>query len=189
MEGEIEIIDDTDRGLMIGRFQPFHNGHLKLAIQILTDCEELVVAIGSPGTNFSFNDPFTSGERITMIHESLKQRGLDMSRCYILPVPNSSNNYTWFAQIKSMIPRVTAIYSGNEFVRLLLPADVHVRSPSFIRIKDFNGTRIRNLMAQNGRWKNLVPSPVVLFLREIDGISRLRKLKATELEQWKVMGT
>jgi nicotinamide-nucleotide adenylyltransferase len=189
MEGELEIIDDINRGLMIGRFQPFHKGHLSLVEEILSECEELVVAIGSPEANFSFDDPFTSGERITMIHESLKNHGLSISKCYVLPVPNSANNYIWFAQMKSMVPKITTIYSGNEFVRLLLPEDIRVKSPTFVKDKIFNGTRIRNLMARNEKWEGLVPSPVAIFIWEIDGISRLKQLKKTQVEQQRVLGS
>lgn len=188
MGGEKEIIDDINRGLMIGRFQPFHRGHLSLANEILSECEELVVAIGSPEANLSFSDPFTSGERITMIHEALKNDGLSMSRCYILPVPNSANNYVWFSQMKSMLPKVTTVYSGNEYVRLLLPKDIRFKSPTFVKNRIFNGTRIRKLMACNGRWENLVPSPVALLLREVDGVSRLSKLARTQVEQRRVLG-
>src|SRR5262245_22653571 len=150
MEGGLEFVDSTNRGLMIGRYQPFHLGHLSLAEQILSECEELVVALGSPEASFAFNDPFTAGERITMVHESLKKRGLQLSSCYIIPVPNSDNNYTWFESIRSMIPKVKTVYSGNQFVRLLLPETVNVKSPSFVKFKIFNGTRIRNLIVRNG---------------------------------------
>jgi nicotinamide-nucleotide adenylyltransferase len=187
MEGGLEFVDTTNRGLMIGRYQPFHLGHLNLAEQILTECEELVVAIGSPEANFSFNDPFTAGERITMVHETLKKRGLRMSNCYVLPVPNSNNNYTWFESIRSMIPKVTTVYSGNQFVRLLLPENVKVRSPTFVKFKIYNGTRIRNLIVGNGNWQDLVPTPVALFMKEIDGVSRLKKLKKTQIEQERIL--
>jgi nicotinamide-nucleotide adenylyltransferase len=189
MEGGLEIVREIKRGLMIGRYQPFHWGHLNLAEEILSEYEELVVAIGSPEANFSFNDPFTTGERITMVHESLKKRGLRMSDCYVLPVPNSNNNYTWFEGIRSMIPKVTAVYSGNQFVQLLLPENVKVRSPTFLKNKIFNGTRIRNLIVRNGNWQDLVPSPVASFIKEIDGISRLKKLKRTQIEQERVLTT
>jgi nicotinamide-nucleotide adenylyltransferase len=188
MGGEKEIIDDINRGLMIGRFQPFHMGHLSLANEILSECDELVVAIGSPEANLSFNDPFTSGERITMIHESLKNHGLSMSRCYVLPVPNSANNYIWFSQMKSMLPKITTVYSGNEYVRLLLPKDIRVKSPTFVKNKIFNGTRIRMLLACDGKWENLVPPPVALLIREVEGVSRLMKLERTQVEQQRVLG-
>jgi nicotinamide-nucleotide adenylyltransferase len=174
---------------MIGRYQPFHLGHLSLAKQILSECEELVIGIGSPEANFSFNDPFTAGERITMVHETLKKHGLLMAKCYILSVPNSDNNYTWFEGIRSMIPNVTTVYSGNQFVRLLLPENVRVKSPGFVKYKIFNGTRIRNLIVRNGKWYDLVPMPVASFIKEIDGVSRLKKLKRAQIEQERVSAT
>ena len=189
MEGGLEFGSSINRGLMIGRYQPFHLGHLSLAEEILSKCDELVVAIGSPEANFSFNDPFTAGERVTMVHETLRIRGLSMSNCYVLPVPNSYNNYTWFEGIRSVIPKVTTVYSGNQFVKLLLPEDVKVRSPTFVKNRIFNGTRIRNLIVRNGNWQDLVPSPVARFIKEIDGISRLKKLKKTQLEQERVLAT
>ncbi len=189
MEGGLEFVDNTNRGLMIGRYQPFHLGHLSLAEQILSECEELVVAIGSPEANFSFNDPFTAGERITMVHETLKKHGLRMSNCYVLAVQNSNNNYTWFESIRSMIPNIKTVYSGNQFVQLLLPKDVKVKSPAFVKFKIFNGTRIRNLIVRNGNWRGLVPTPVALFIDEIDGVSRLKKLRKTQIEQERVLAT
>ena len=35
------------RGLYVGRFQPFHLGHLGAVKSILEDVEELVIVIGS----------------------------------------------------------------------------------------------------------------------------------------------
>jgi nicotinamide-nucleotide adenylyltransferase len=189
MEGGLEFTDHINRGLMIGRYQPFHLGHLSLAEQILSECEELIVAIGSPEANFSFNDPFTAGERITMVHETLKEHGLQMSSCYIIPVPNSENNCTWFEGIRSIIPKVKTVYTGNKFVQLLLPETVTVRSPSFVKYKIFNGTRIRNLIVRNGNWQDLVPMPVALFIKEVDGVSRLKRLKKTQGEQQRVLAS
>lgn len=189
MESSLKFVYSRRRGLMIGRYQPFHLGHLSLAEQILAECEELVVAIGSPEANFSFNDPFTAGERITMVHETLSEYGFLMSKCYILPVPNSDNNYMWFEHIRSMIPKVTRVYSGNQFVQLLLPENVEVKSPTFLKQRIFNGTRIRNLMVRNGNWLNHVPTPVASFINEIDGISRLKKLKISQIEQQRVLAS
>ena len=75
-------------GLMIGRFQPFHNGHLNLANQILNECDELIMAVGSSQFNFTFSNPFTAGERIYFIHNSLVESKIDLSKVYILPILN-----------------------------------------------------------------------------------------------------
>jgi nicotinamide-nucleotide adenylyltransferase len=63
----------TRRGLMLGRFQPFHKGHLALTKQILSECDELVIIIGSAQFNFIDKDPFSAGERVLMIHKALIQ--------------------------------------------------------------------------------------------------------------------
>lgn len=62
------MVDNLKRGLMVGRFQPFHKGHLCLVVQIFEDCDEAVIAIGSAQINYTYTDPFTAGERIMMIH-------------------------------------------------------------------------------------------------------------------------
>ncbi len=50
------MVDNLKRGLMVGRFQPFHKGHLCLVGQIFEDCDEVVIAIGSAQINYSFTE-------------------------------------------------------------------------------------------------------------------------------------
>ena len=65
------------RGAMIGRFQPFHNGHLVLVRQILKECNEVLIVVGSAQSNYTFANPFTAGERILMTRMALVKGGLD----------------------------------------------------------------------------------------------------------------
>jgi len=76
------------RGLMMGRFQPFHLGHLDLVKKILSECDEVVIAITSSQFNYLEKDPFTASERIEMIYQALKEDGVDLSRCFIIPIEN-----------------------------------------------------------------------------------------------------
>ncbi|HJJ33958.1 MAG TPA: adenylyltransferase/cytidyltransferase family protein, partial [Methanocorpusculum sp.] len=55
------------RGLYIGRFQPFHNGHKAVAEYIAEEADELIVGIGSPQISHEPQHHFTAGERILMI--------------------------------------------------------------------------------------------------------------------------
>jgi bifunctional NMN adenylyltransferase/nudix hydrolase len=59
-------------GIMIGRFQPIHNGHLK-AIQhaLEEECEKIIIFITGTNRPRSSENPFTGQERQTMIEESL----------------------------------------------------------------------------------------------------------------------
>lgn len=178
------------RGLMTGRFQPFHNGHLALARQALAECEELVIVIGSAQFNFIEKDPFTAGERVFMIHAALKEAGVDLARCYIVPVANDENNARWLAGLRSQVPPFDALYSGNEFVDYLARSQdpsVAVRKPEFANREEYNGTHIRALIASGGdnkkeEWERLVPPAVAKAIVEAGGVERIKMLTRSDTD-------
>jgi nicotinamide-nucleotide adenylyltransferase len=172
----------TSRGLMTGRFQPFHNGHLALAKQILGECDELVIIIGSAQFNFIEKDPFTAGERALMVHEALKEAGVYLSKCYVIPVANDENNARWLAYLRSMAPPFDVLYSGNEFVRhLALSQDnISVKNVRFAKKKEYNGTNIRRLIMAGKQWKHLVPAAVAKVIEQINGAERIKVLAGSD---------
>lgn len=170
------------RGLMLGRFQPFHNGHVALARQILGECDELIVVIGSAQFNFIEKDPFTAGERISMIHGALTEAGLDMAKCFLVPLANDDNNARWLAYLKSTVPPFDILYTGNDFVRhIALSQDpgIVIRQPKFARKQEYNATNIRRLIVGRKRWKHLVPAAVAREIERVGGTERIRLLAST----------
>jgi nicotinamide-nucleotide adenylyltransferase len=173
----------TRRGLMLGRFQPFHKGHLALTKQILSECDELVIIIGSAQFNFTEKDPFSAGERVLMIHEALKEAGIDLSRCYIIPVANDENNARWLAYLRSMIPPFDVLYSGNDFVKYLARSQdygIVIEDPVFAKINEYNGTNIRHLMQDGKPWQHLVPPAVAKVIQQVGGIVRINILARSD---------
>ena len=169
----------TRRGLMLGRFQPFHKGHLALTKQILSECDELVIIIGSAQFNFIDKDPFSAGERVLMIHEALKEGGIDLSRCYIIPVANDENNARWLAYLRSMVPPFDVLYSGNDFVKYLARSQdsrIAIEEPMFEEINQYNGTNIRHLMQNGEPWEHLVPVSVAKVIQQVGGTVRINML-------------
>ena len=59
------------RGLYVGRFQPFHLGHLDAIKYALKQADELVIVIGSAQYSHNANNPFTAGERLIMVRQAL----------------------------------------------------------------------------------------------------------------------
>lgn len=55
-----------NHGIVIGRFQPLHNGHLDLVRCALANCEQLTIVIGSTGCAPNLKDPWTYEERKKM---------------------------------------------------------------------------------------------------------------------------
>ena len=185
------------RGLMVGRFQPFHNGHLHLSKQILQECNELIIAIGSAQFNYIYKDPFTAGERVLMIHAALMESGIDLAKCYIIPVINDENNARWFGHLRSMVPHFDILYSGNEFVKsLVLEETIRIKKPEFSKKNEYNGTNIRKQLASASaaatatatveNWKTLVPNAVSKLIEEVDGVNRIRMLFNSDSnpQQW-----
>jgi len=174
------------RGLMVGRFQPFHNGHLYLSNQILQECDELIIAIGSAQFNYIYKDPFTAGERVLMIHAALLESKIDLTRCYVIPIVNDENNARWLAHLRSMVPSFNILYSGNDFVTNLVSHEIKIKKPLFSKKDVYNGTNIRKQMARMQNWKKLVPNAVFRVIEEIGGVTRLKTLLKSDSypQQW-----
>ena len=174
------------RGLMVGRFQPFHKGHLYLSNQILQECDELIIAIGSAQFNYIYKDPFTAGERVLMIHAALLESKIDLTRCYVIPIVNDENNARWLAHLRSMVPSFNILYSGNDFVTNLVSHEIKIKKPLFSKKNVYNGTNIRKQMARMQNWKKLVPNAVFRVIEEIGGVTRLKTLLKSDSypQQW-----
>jgi len=169
------------RGLMMGRFQPFHLGHLDLVKQILEQCDEVIIAITSSQFNYLEKDPFTAGERIEMIHESLKESCIDLSRCFIVAIENQFNVATWSSFLKSALPHFDKVYSGNDYVKMLLAdSSIDVIPPKFLDRSQYNATHIRQMIISDDNWQILVPREVAKFLQKINGKKRLEIISKSD---------
>ncbi len=164
------------RGLMMGRFQPFHMGHLALAGQVLAECDDgLIVAITSSQFNYMEKDPFTAGERMEMVHDSLVESGADMSRCHVAAIENQFNIATWGGYLRAALPSFGRVYSGNPYVVMLLTdLGVDVVPPAFLDRQRYNATLIRRMIrAGGGGWEDLVPDAARRILTRIGARKRL----------------
>ncbi len=165
------------RGLMMGRFQPFHLGHLELVKQILDECDEVIIALTGSQFNYIEKDPFTSGERIEMIHQTLKENDIDLGLCYIVAVENQFNVATWASYLKSSLPHFDKVYSGNDYVVMLLADSGYtVVTPKFFNRELYNATKIRQMIANDEQWKKLVPSSVSEIIKKINGVKRIKTI-------------
>jgi len=166
---------------MMGRFQPFHLGHLELAKQILSECDEVVIAITSSQFNYLQKDPFTAGERIEMIHNSLHEDGVDMSKCFIAAIENQFNIATWGSYLKAALPYFDKVYSGNDYVQMLLAdSGIDVVPPKFLDRQQYNATRIRQMIIKDENWQTCVPKAVAELISKINGQNRLKTISSSD---------
>jgi len=162
------------RGILIGRFQPFHGGHVRVVENIVDEIDELVVGIGSADASHEPRNPFTAGERITMIHQALEAYE---TRTYAVPIEDLDRNSVWVSHVQSMSPRFDVAYSNNPLVvRLFEEAGVEVRQTDMFDRDQLKGSEIRRQMREDGDWQASVPESVVAVIDEIDGIERIRSV-------------
>ena len=67
-------------GLLIGRFQPFHLGHLDAILFGLSRAENLFIGIGSSNRYNEKKNPFSAEERREMIVSSIEPSMIDRTQ-------------------------------------------------------------------------------------------------------------
>lgn len=169
------------RGLYVGRFQPFHLGHLSVIKKILEEVDELVIVIGSAQYSHNIDNPFTAGERLIMIRSALEEAGVDLKRVWIVPVPDVNLHMMWVAEVEGYTPKFSTVYSNEPLTyRLFNEAGYKVKAIPFYDRKLYSSTLIREKMLKGQDWKKLVPKTVAAIVQEIDGTNRLKDLQKTD---------
>lgn len=166
------------RGIYIGRFQPYHNGHHRVVQRIAREFDEIVLGIGSAGDSHTVRNPFTAGERIMMITKSLA--GLD-AITYPVPIEDLERNSVWVSHVQSMSPKFDVAFSNNPLViQLFEESGVDVRQSPMFNREEFEGAEVRERMIDDDGWEPLVPEPVAEVVREIGGIQRIQRVSKSD---------
>jgi nicotinamide-nucleotide adenylyltransferase len=164
------------KALFIGRFQPFHNGHLEAIRHVLQKCGQVTVLVGSSQFSFEVNNPFTVGERIEMISESVRAAGL-WEKCQVLSVPDMQNNALWVSHVISLVPHFDVAYTNNPLAkRLFKEAGKKVEPIPFHDRKNCDGTKIRKMMFEDGNWEKFVPKAAAAVIKRVKGPERMREV-------------
>ncbi|MBI2453091.1 nicotinamide-nucleotide adenylyltransferase [Candidatus Peregrinibacteria bacterium] len=164
-------------GLFIGRFQPFHLGHLDGLNQVLKECEKVIIGIGSAEDSFLPENPFTTRERFQMIEKTLKEKKIPENRYNIIPIRNIQNYALWTRHVELLTPPFDTVYSGSFIVRKLFNEYGKCEVKKITMQKNINATSIRKKMLSDENWQKFVPKVVADFILKIDGINRMKNIQ------------
>ena len=103
----------------MGRFQPFHLGHLEAVRYALKRVDYLYVVVGSAQRSHERDNPFTAGERITMIKEALDANGIDPSKWMAIPIADADSHSLWVSSVVSMVPKFDIVFTNDALTFLL----------------------------------------------------------------------
>jgi nicotinamide mononucleotide adenylyltransferase len=184
----------TDIGVIHGRFQVFHNDHLKYVLAGKSRCRHMVVGITNPDPVLTRKDPadpqrsdpasnpLTYYERYVMVREVLIEAGVDYSEFSIVPFPiNLPELYRFYVPLDATF--YLTIYDDwgrrklDQFDSVGLKTEV-----LWMRSLDEKGLRacdIRKRMASGDAWEHLVPHQTARLMKSWGIPERIRKLRAT----------
>jgi len=162
-----------NRGLFIGRFQPFHLGHLQDIKNALKEVDELVIGIGSSNEKHTQYNPFSVEERIEMIDLVLPANNI--SNYTIFPIPDLHNDKKWVKHVETLVPEFDIVYTGNRWTERCFKGKFKVKRVNML--KGVSSTIIRNRILDNKKWEKLVPKEVVDYISKIKGVERVKKIK------------
>jgi nicotinamide-nucleotide adenylyltransferase len=173
---------DNIRGILIGRMQPVHNGHMQVINKILEEVDEIIIGIGSAQLSHELKNPFTAGERILMMNQALAESNIDPKRYYIIPMEDINYNALWVSHVKMMTPPFSILYSGNSLVKQLFKEEgFEVKQPPLYDRLHLSGTEVRRRILEDENWRELVPKAPADLIDEINGVERLINLSIKEI--------
>jgi len=162
-------------GLLIGRFQPFHLGHLDAVLFGLSRVENLFVCIGSSNKSNERRNPFSAEERREMIISSIEPSMAD--RLKIFDIPDVGDHEKWTFEIDKIVPKYDIIFTNDEFTKTLFEKREMNVVPVVLKDRGkFSGTNIRELIADDKNWQDLVPQGTRKVLDNLNAKERLKNL-------------
>jgi len=162
-------------GFLIGRFQPFHLGHLEAIKFALSKVEHLHIGIGSSNKSHEKRNPFTADERKKMILSSMEDK--TSKKVSLHSIPDVDDHSKWTHLVDEIIPEYDVVFSNDDFTHELYGK----RGKSIVSVdlksrSDLSGTNIRNLILTDQNWKEFVPIGTMDVLSEINAKKRLEDL-------------
>lgn len=125
-----------DLAVVIGRFQPFHNGHLYLLEQAQKQADNILVLVGSSFIARNIKNPFTFDERRQMIRDALCDFKSYVAIAGI--TDDMYNDQQWVAQVQSEIEGLAEeLFPDQENAKIVIVG--HTKDASSYYLKMFPG--------------------------------------------------
>lgn len=128
--------------LYIGRFQPFHKGHLDALKQIVANRKvtKIIIGVGSAQYSDRRDNPYSFAERKSMIERAIAEMTGEYA---VVAIPDIHDDERWVAHVQSMVGPFDVVYTGNEHTKKLFADQGLAVEQLRVRIP-ISGTRIRD---------------------------------------------
>ncbi len=170
-------------GLLVGRFQPFHLGHLEAVTYALKRVDYLYVVVGSAQRSHERDNPFTAAERIAMVKSALDGSGVDPAKWMAIPIPDADSHSLWVATVESMVPKFDVVFTNDALTfSLFKDQGFEVRAIPYLDRNRYSATNVRFRILERKDWESLVPTQVAKLVKKFGGVERVRALMRKDLK-------
>lgn len=160
--------------LIMGRFQPIHNGHLHLIKKLTDECEELIIAVLVHSGSREIN-PLTYSERKDMIDAVMKSENILNYSVYPFPEQSSYTDYADY--VNRMLPRFDLIVTADENMKKTFAmSGFKVRKEK--KYQDLDSVGIRKELCQGIINPKHLPKGTTNYLTEINYKERCHMRKS-----------
>jgi nicotinamide-nucleotide adenylyltransferase len=170
------------RGMIHGRFQPFHNGHLEYLRGAASRSEEVFVGItnpdpsrirpepSDPARHLPESNPWSYAERMLMVKAAASDLGLDLARVHPIPFPVNEPEL-WAAYVPAGVTQYIRLFSdwGGTKLDRLQEAGYEVVVLDEGSEKEISGAEVRAALRSGDEWEALVPPGVARVIRSCEG--------------------
>lgn len=154
-------------GLIIGRFQPLHNGHVYLIKKALEICEKVIIGIGSSNMD-NVDNPWRYDMRKMMIEELIKYESLQNKITKIFPSPDIADDTKWLEDVLGKVGKFDIVIGNNDWVNGIFASHGYkVLRVDYFRRDELEGQLIRKLMRENKKWEDRVPIYIAKLIKEV----------------------
>jgi nicotinamide-nucleotide adenylyltransferase len=171
------------RGMIHGRFQPFHLGHLEYLRGAAERCDELFVGItnpdptrirhepSDPARHLPESNPWTYAERLLMVKAAARDLGLGLERVHVIPFPVNEPDL-WPAYVPEDVTQFLRLFSdwGGTKLDRMRAAGYEVVVLDEGAEKEVSGADVREALREGGDWETLVPPGVARVIRELERV-------------------
>jgi nicotinamide-nucleotide adenylyltransferase len=169
------------RGMIHGRFQPFHNGHLEYLRGAAARSDEVFVGITNPDPtrikeepsdplrHLPESNPFTYVERLLMVQAVAEDEGM---RVHVIPFPVNEPDL-WPAYVPPGVTQYLRLFSewgGTKFDRMQEAGYEVVVLDEGIE-KGTSGADVRAALRAGAEWEALVPPGVARVIRSLERVT------------------
>jgi nicotinamide-nucleotide adenylyltransferase len=169
------------RGMIHGRFQPFHNGHLEYLRGAAERSDEIFVGITNPDPtrvkeeasdplrHLPESNPFSYAERLLMVKAVAEDEGI---RVHVIPFPVNEPEL-WAAYVPRGVTQYLRLFSewGGTKLERMREVGYEVVILDEGAGKELSGADVRAALREGRDWQELVPPGVARVIASLEGVT------------------